>query len=55
MTELLIRVDSSSQCPRLASFLRGCRAQARMLDEHRLAIELDDDGCPRARDARRGG
>lgn len=46
MTELLIRVDSSSQCPRLASFLRGCRAQPRMLDEHRLAIELDDDGCP---------
>jgi hypothetical protein len=46
MTELLIRVDSNSQCPRLAGFLRRCHAQPRMLDEHSLAIELDDDGCP---------
>lgn len=46
MTELLIRVDTNSQCPRLASFSRRCHAQPRMLDEHPLAIELDDDGCP---------
>ena len=46
MTELLIWVDSNSQGPRLASFLRRCRTQPRMLDEHSLAIELDDDGCP---------
>ena len=46
MTELLIRVDTNSQCPRLANFSRRCHAQPRMLDEHRLALELDDDGCP---------
>jgi hypothetical protein len=54
MTELLIQVDSSSQCPHLAGFLRGCHAQPRIVDEYSLAIDLAED-VSRARDARRSG
>ena len=46
MMELLIRVVRGSQCPQLASFLRGCHAQPRVVDERSLAIDLDDDQCP---------
>jgi hypothetical protein len=46
MRELLVRVESGSQCSQLASFLRGCRAQPRVIDERSVAIDLDDDGCP---------
>lgn len=46
MRELLIRVESGSQCAQLASFLRGCRAKPRVVDERGLAIDLDEDGCP---------
>lgn len=46
MRESLITVERGSQCSPLASFLRGRHAQPRMVDEHRLAIDLDDDGSP---------
>jgi hypothetical protein len=46
MRELLIRVESGSHGPQLASFLRGCHAQPRVVDDHELAIDLDDEGCP---------
>jgi hypothetical protein len=43
MRELLIRVESGSECPKMAKFLRGYPAQRRVVDEHSLAIDLDDD------------
>jgi hypothetical protein len=46
MRELLITVESGSQRRQLASFLRGCRAQPRVVEERGLAIDLDDDECP---------
>jgi hypothetical protein len=46
MNELLIRVESGSQRPQLASFLRGCRARPRFIDERSLVIDLDAGGCP---------
>jgi hypothetical protein len=46
MRELLITVESGSQCPQLASFLRGYCAQSRIVDERSLAIDLDGDECP---------
>src|SRR5919201_72240 len=49
MTELRIRVDSSSQCPRLAGFLRRCRAQPRMLDEHSSRSNSMTTGVPGSR------
>jgi hypothetical protein len=58
------QVESGSQCLQLAAFLRGCRAQPRVVVERSLAIELDDDRCPGSRrssrrsrsgGARRGG
>ncbi len=45
MRELLIGVEHASQCRQLESFLRGRRAQPRVVDEHRLALDLDDDAC----------
>jgi hypothetical protein len=45
MKELLIGIESGSRCPQLASFLHGCRAQPRVVDEHSVLIDLDD-GCP---------
>jgi hypothetical protein len=49
MTELLIRVDSNSQCPRLAGFLRRCHAQPRMLDEHSSRSNSMTTGVPGSR------
>jgi hypothetical protein len=46
MRVLLIRVESGSQRPQLASFLRACRTQPRVVDERGLAVDLDDDECP---------
>jgi hypothetical protein len=62
MTGLLIRVESSSQCPHLAGFLRGCHAQRRMSTSSasRSTRRRGNDrlrprlaGSPRARAARR--
>jgi hypothetical protein len=46
MRELLIGVERASQRRQLESFLRGRHAQPRVVDEHRLALDLDDDACP---------
>jgi hypothetical protein len=45
MKELRIRVESGSQCPQLASLLRGRRVQPPVLDERSLTIDLDQAGC----------
>jgi hypothetical protein len=46
MKEFLISVERGSQGAELASFLCGCRAQPRLVDEHGLAADLDQNGCP---------
>jgi hypothetical protein len=46
MRELLIRVENGRQCRQLESFLRDRRARPRALDEHTLAVDLDEDSCP---------
>jgi hypothetical protein len=46
MRELPITVESGSQCPQLATFLRDCGAHPRVIDERSLAVDLDAHGCP---------
>jgi hypothetical protein len=46
MRELLLTVESGSHCEQPASFLRGRRAQLRVVEERGLAVDLDNDDCP---------
>lgn len=46
MRTLLITPENAARCPQLASFLSGCHAQPRVVDDRSVVVDLDDEGCP---------
>jgi hypothetical protein len=45
--DLVVSVSNAEQRDALVGFLGGCGARPRVLDERSVALDLDDDGCPR--------